>query len=708
MRKHRPSSGPSPSLPELRQDVQLHRGPHAQGRQVWLVYDPVRHRYFQISHRAFRLLSIWKPQPVQAFCKYASDLLVPPVNEAEVNELSAFIVSSNLAVDGPGGSAIAFAMQQKAVRQSLIWRIIHNYLFFKIALFKPHRFLVSTMPLVAPLYTRGAALVVLFASILGGYFASRQWEEFVATFLDFLSFEGALAYAMTLVVIKALHELGHAYTATRYGLRVNTMGVAFIVMMPLPYTDVTDAWRLGSRRQKMAINAAGLVVELCLAGLTAFLWVFLPDGPLRSAAFVTTSVSLVMGLMVNLNPLMRFDGYHLLADAWNVPNLQARSSALAVWRLREWLFGLGRPPPERFAPLQHTLLIIYAVSVFIYRQFVFIAIALTVYHMFFKVLGVILFGIEILWFILLPVLREFKEWWRVKDNILATRRGRVTLALLGVFVALFVVPWRGDVDFQAVATARSEFVVFAPRPAQVVEVHLDEQAQVSKGDRLMALQAPDMERDLRKARLQLALIRLRLQRIAGDPRELPERVVLNGELARAEEALAGLEKEKARLVILSPMDGIVRDVDVDLMAGEWIDPVSPVTRIVARGAPIARGYLDEDLLFRIGVGSAATFIPEDPLLPSLSGAVEQVVHTGARTIEWRYLSSVYGGAVASDATPRGDLQPRSGKHLVSVKLDAPEIAQVMRGTLHIAGKKESFATSVWRQILRVLVREAGA
>ncbi|NHW78486.1 site-2 protease family protein, partial [Escherichia coli] len=78
--------------------------------------------------------------------------------------------------------------------------------------------------------------------------------------------------------VKSLHELGHAFTAARYGLHVPAMGVAFMVLAPILYTDVTDAWRLSSRRQRMAIHAAGVIVELALASIALFAWALLPDG----------------------------------------------------------------------------------------------------------------------------------------------------------------------------------------------------------------------------------------------------------------------------------------------------------------------------------------------------------------------------------------------------------------------------------------------
>ncbi len=145
-----------------------------------------------------------------------------------------------------------------------------------------------------------------------------------------------------------------------------------------------------------------------------------------------------MGLMVNLNPLMRFDGYHLLADAWNVPNLQSRSNALARWWLREALFKIGHKPPESsFPPRKRSLLIVYAMLVWIYRFFLFLGIALVVYHMFFKALGIVLFLIEIVWFILLPIAHEIREWSNMRHEIVRTRRSWFTFGAVAICAVLF-------------------------------------------------------------------------------------------------------------------------------------------------------------------------------------------------------------------------------------------------------------------------------
>ncbi len=695
-------------LPDLRQDVRLFRGPGSTHHQTWLLYDPVRHRYFQISNEAYSLLALWRRESIDDFAAQASRALEREVPIAEIQELATFIVSANLTTDPPGSDPRAYARQELGAHRALIWRVIHNYLFFKIPIVRPERFLEKTLPLVAPLYTRSTAAAIMLISLIGLYFTSRQWDQFAVTFLDFVSLEGAVVYGLSLIAIKTLHELGHAYTATRLGVRVNTMGIAFMVLMPILYTDVTDAWRVRERRHKLAIDAAGIIVEIAIAGLSLFLWAFLPDGPMRSAAFAAATTSLALGLLVNLNPLMRFDGYHILADAWNFPNLDSRSRSMAVWWLRNALFGLGDPPPEKFPGRQRRALIFYAIAAWLYRQALFLGIALAVYHMFFKVLGVVLFLVEIIWFILLPAMREIREWWKMRSRIIQTRRTMITISIAGLVALLLFIPWSGTIALQAVLIAPSETVIFAPRPAQVKAAHLHNGASIKKGTLLLELASPDLNRQLAQAQLETKLTRLRLERIVGDEADRSRRTVLERELLRNLSRISALEAEIRRLTVRAPFDGLLRDVDPDLQPGEWLDATSPIARVVAIGSPVGTGYLDEGQIWRIRAGAPAVFVPEDTLMASISGHVTDRAMTGSHSIDIAYLASVYGGAVPSDKAPDGEIRPRSGKHVIRVAFDAPPISRVSRGTLRLVGEKESFASMLWRQVLKVLVRESTA
>jgi len=292
-------------------------------------------------------------------------------------------------------------------------------------------------------------MVIAGLGIIGLYFTSRQWDQFLATFWHFFTFQGFIFYGITLIALKSLHELGHAFTAHHFGARVPIIGIAFLVMFPVLYTDTTDAWRLRERRKRLLIDGGGMIVELGIACLALFLWSFLPDGPARSLAFFIATTSWTLSLLVNLNPCMRFDGYYLLSDFFNVQNLQKHGFDMGRWKMREILFGLGAPKPSPAAPLREAGLCTYAYITWVYRFFLFIGIAILVHHLFPKAIGIVLFSVEILWFIILPIWREMKNWWSFRMTILSTRRGRISLTCGIILLAIFALPWQNRISAPA-------------------------------------------------------------------------------------------------------------------------------------------------------------------------------------------------------------------------------------------------------------------
>ena len=220
--------------------------------------------------------------------------------------------------------------------------------------------------------------------IMGLYIVGRQWDEFTSTFLYFFNLQGMGFYFLSLVAIKVLHELAHAYTVVRYGSKVPTMGVAFLVMFPLLYTDTSDTWRVRSARERMHVGAAGMIVELYIACIATFCWGFLPDGVLKSAAFILATTSWTMSLFINSNIFMRFDGYYIFSDLLGIQNLQKRSTEIGKWKLTEVLFNTGLKPPESLPKSMLRKLYIYAWGVWVYRLFLFIGIAVLVYYFFLK------------------------------------------------------------------------------------------------------------------------------------------------------------------------------------------------------------------------------------------------------------------------------------------------------------------------------------
>ncbi len=376
-------------LPPLREDLRLVAGASAtDGSPTWVIVDPVRGQYFQIGWAAYQILSRWDAKSADEILAEVHADTICRATRADVEELLRFLYINHLMRDPPQGGYRAYVQQAEAGQQSWVTWLVHHYLFFKIPLLRPDRFLRATLPFVAWLYSRTVAWTLVGVGVVGLYLVSRQWDTFVATFLHFFTLRGLVLYGLCLAIVKVFHELGHAYTATRYGCRVPTMGIAVIVMMPMLYSDTSDAWKLTSRRQRVAIGAAGMIVECGLAAVALFMWSFLDDGVMRSLMFIVATTSLMVGAAINLNPFMRFDGYYVLADLLGFANLHDRAFAFGRWQLRRLLFGLDMPMPEPVTTTQRRFLVWFAWGVWAYRFMLFLGIALLVYHFFFKVLGV--------------------------------------------------------------------------------------------------------------------------------------------------------------------------------------------------------------------------------------------------------------------------------------------------------------------------------
>ena len=556
---------------------------------------------------------------------------------------------------------------------------------------------------------RHAAMIIATLGVIGLYLVSRQWEAFLGTYHHVFTLAGALSLGLVTILVKALHECGHAFVATRFGCRVPTVGVAFMVMVPLLYTDVTDAWRLGDRRARMIIDAAGIAVEIALACLALFAWPFLPEGPAKTAAFMVATASLIMTLGLNLNPFMRFDGYYLLADLWRVENLQPRAFALGRWRLRELLFAAGEPCPEVMSRRRLRLLAAYAWSTWAYRLITFTGIALLVYHMFFKALGIVLFLVEIVFFIALPVVRELNAWWRLRGHLWRTRRAAATgLAAVMLVGALFV-PWPVRIDIPAVLEWRDPVRLFPVRAARVASVEVVQGQDLPAGAILVTLDVPELVSQMALTRTRLAVTRLRLARRMADDEDRQQSLVLEDELRALASRLQGLEQEQALLTVRTPVPGRLLELNPGLHPGRWIAKTEPVAMVGKPGQWIMRGYAGEADLQRVAPGARGSFIAHESLLPPIDVELIEIAQAGAPSIELPELMSPHGGAIAVEEDRARRPVPVSAQYLATLapRSRIPPIDRVVRGTAVLEGAPESQAARAWRHVLAVFVRETG-
>lgn len=696
-------------LPSLRADLQLSpASPALDGSPQWTLADPLRGRYFKLGATAMRLLRHWQLGAAEQVLQAANREPGVPLGQGELEELLRFLRGHDLITSTDSEQRASYAAKAEQLQQSLWQRLLHQYLFFRIPLWRPDAFLDRTWPWLrrhGPNLLRVGLPLLL---CLGVFLAARDWERFIATFPHLFSLGGAVSFAIALTFAKLCHEFGHAYMAKRAGCRVQSMGLAFMVMLPMFYTDVSDAWRVNDRRSRLLIGAGGVLAELLLACIALLAWSLLPDGPARTAAFMLASATWITTLVINLNPFMRFDGYFLISDLWGVDNLQNRAFALCRWRLREALFGYGEPAPEPWSPNMQRKLLIWGYGSWLWRAALFIGIALAVYHMFFKLLGIFLMLVELAWFIGLPIWREMQEWSKRRAQA-DSRKVLITGLGLGAVLLVLIVPWRSSVEIPALLEASRASALHAPVAARLNAVHVRNGQSVTAGDVLLELDSPDLDSHQAIVRREIEILQLQLKRQAGRSETVADSAILEQNLAIAVAQYRGLTAQRQRLQLRAPHDGQVRDLPTDLTAGRWLSTQQPLLRVVEQQVRL-RGYLAEESLWRVEPGSNGHFIASaDPLRPALAVTLSEVDTTGAAYLDQAALASDHGGPIAVRRDEQQRAQPLQAQYGVRLTPQEPGVAltQPQLGVAILDGRRESIIAAVWRRVAALGVRESG-
>ncbi|KHT42558.1 HlyD family efflux transporter periplasmic adaptor subunit [Pectobacterium brasiliense] len=700
----------NPHLPPLRADLQLvESAPGINGAPQWVLSDPITGRYFTLTPSAIRLLRHWPLRQPQQILAAANSEPGLPLRVKELEQLLQFLRQHDLIAASDAEQRQRYLGKAQAMRTSLWKSVLHQYLFFRIPLWRPDPVLNRCWPW---LQRYGAPFLIwIFPLILllGLFLVSRDWVRYTHSFPHLFSLSGMAVFGLSLVFAKFIHELGHAFMAKRAGCRVQSMGVAFIVLFPLFYTDTTDAWKLKDRQARLLIGAGGILAELMLAVLALLAWALLPDGPARTAAFMLSSATWLTTLVVNLNPLMRFDGYFLLSDFWRVENLQERAYALCRWRLRESLFGHGHPAPENLSPSLQRKLLVWGYASWIWRFFLFFGIALVVYHFFIKVIGIGLMLVEIVWFIALPIAKEAYAWWSMRKSIhpIAFLRSALLCSTL-LFILLY--PWGGSVHIPAVLEAEKVSTLYSPVPAQVNLLHVTDGQRVDAGDILLELTSVDLDYRLDIERQRITQLQQQRQRGAARQETASEIQVMDRQLAEALARYRGLAAQRQRLTIRAPQAGVVRDLARDMTAGRWLTADTPLLRVVEPTQGRVVGYIPEESLMRTQEGMQGVFLADDPAFSRLDVTLHNIAPTGSAYLQQEMLASDRHGPIAVRRDNERNPQPVQAQYRVRFMVQEEQflpLQQPLRGSVILEGEKESILGTVWRRVAALGIRESG-
>lgn len=687
----------------VRPDLMLHKGGlRMDGNETYVVEDPVRGDHFELgeSEARFFMCLVTETDLNRAIDKLLRTTSLRPDVE-DIRDFLRMLQKEQLAVLPPE-MAIATAEMKEKKKPSAGAKLLKNYLFFKVPILRPNPLLDAIYPWLKPLWSRPFVFLYAVMGLVGLVFVAQQIELYLHNVSYLFTPRGAILFFLSLCLLKIMHEFGHALAARHFHLYVRRMGVALMVFMPILYTDVTDAWKLPSRRARMIIGAGGMLVEICVAAVSLFFWTILPDGIAKSLMFYMSGVSLLSTVMINLNPLMRFDGYYILMDYLRISNLRKRSLEMFKFYMRKILYGWRGPKPEEH-PWEQGM-VFFGIFSIIYRFIIFFSITLMIYHMMPKALGIpnLLFGIGLLF--LLPVFMEIftvlnqRKHWGSPVRLLGTILG------IGCLIGLLFVPFPRSEKLPGFFLYQNVAQLEASGKGRIATVLPELGAIVEKGDMLVRIQDNALEQNLKKQTYDLLQIEETLKNMGGGGEQGGYRKWL---IAERERLSKGIEKTKeflAQLEIRAPLSGRVLDVNETLRKGSYVSKQSYLATVGNDETYEVRAYAREKVfgdLKNEGIREAHVVF-QDLETTTEELRFQEMQDFPVSELPNDSLFDYAGGAIISAPAQRGKFRPKLAYY--PLLFSVPQSSNTLRHGTPCWVKVDGESASVMDDTLRLLWR----
>ncbi|HEY4372169.1 MAG TPA: biotin/lipoyl-binding protein [Burkholderiales bacterium] len=581
--------------PRLRAHAQVHR--HVYRGEIWYVLQDHSsgryHRFTAVANTIIGLMDgrrtvqeIWD----MAYLRLGQD--VPPQDEVIklMGDLHrADLLQSDVAPD------LGEIGRRRQQHQTMRWKqYFGNPTALRFPLFDPDRLLTRAMPWLKPLFGWGGVFLWLLVVGSALALAGMHWRELSAGSLERIFSTGNLFLMwLTFPVVKLLHELGHAISVKARGGEVHEMGIMLLLLMPIPYVDASATSAMPERRWRALVGAAGMLTELFVAAIATVCWVYMEPGVPRAVAYNIILIAGVSTLVFNGNPLLRYDGYYILSDWLEIPNLAQRANEYVGYLVKRKLFGVRGLEAPHTAPGERGWFLFYAPASFAYRMFVMVTIVLMVSSQLY-IIGVLLALWSLYTMLVMPLSRKIAEL--LTGAGLRAHRVRavsVTAALAGGALALlFLLPFPSYTPSEGVIWVPPSSEVRAPVNGEVMALVARPNQPVHRGDVLLRLDDPELR--ARRAAAAALVDEMEERYAAATATNRMQAAIVQEQLVQARAALEVADKRLADLQVRSPGDGtfiIERAADVtgtyvqrgDLMA-YVLQSVDSVRVVVSQAA----------------------------------------------------------------------------------------------------------------------------
>jgi putative peptide zinc metalloprotease protein len=664
-------------MPRLRSHVQIHR--HDYRGQTWyILQDRSTEKYHRFSPAAYLFIGLMNgKRTIQELWDLATNRLGDdaPGQEEVVQLLSQLHAADAIQCDVPPDTAEL--LQRRERQQRRVWqKRLFSIFAWQFPLFDPERMLQAGVGLIRPFVSWWGAVLWLSLVAPAAILAVVHWSDLTKDVLDqIMAPQNLLVLWLLFPIIKVLHEFGHAFAVKVFGGEVHEMGVMLLVLTPVPYVDASGSSAFRSKWHRILVGGAGMGVELILASFAMFIWLSAEPGTVKVLAYNTILIAGISTLIFNANPLLRFDGYYMLADYLEIPNLRSRANQYLGYLCERYLFGRkdAQAPPS--ARGERPWFVTYSVTSFVYRIFVVAAILLFLTDQF-LVLGLIFAILTGLTWVAFPIgkglgyLLGSPRLRRVRPRAL-TVTAAVLAAVVGL-VCLAPVPFRTRAE--GVVWIPDEAFVRAAQDGFVRDVVAAPGSRVHVGDVLIVCQDPELEAEERllAARLQEVLSRIR-QKV---PEDLVKAQILEEERKYYEESLRRTREKAAELTLRSRAEGTFVLPKVDDLPGHFVKHGELLGHVVELSTVTVRtivGQTDIDLIRHETQGVDVRVA--ERLSETLPARVARLVPAASEELPSPALGSEGGGKVPMD--PRDPKGQKAMRRMFQIDLQLPTDHRVL-------------------------------
>ena len=555
------------------------------GERWHILYDSFNNQFFRLRPEAYDFVSRLRPDRTveevweESLERYPDDA---PGQEDVIQLLTQLHFANLLYFEVPADSAKLFERYKKRRRREIRSKLL-SIMFIRIPLLDPENFLKRFLPVIKALLGPVGAIVWIAVVGTALKLVLDRFDAVMEQAQGILAPDNLILLYAGLVVIKTLHEFGHAMACRRFGGEVHTMGVMLLVFTPLPYMDATSSWSFQSRWHRAFVGGAGMIVEIFVAGLATFLWAYTGPGTLHSLAYNMMFIASVSTLLFNANPLLRFDGYYILSDLLEVPNLHTRSLKHLKHIVERYLFGCEDSHSPTRSLKEASWLSIFGVLSGIYRVIVFTGIILFVADKF-LLAGLLMAAMCVISWVVVPVFRLIK--YLASNPRLTRTRLRAVSVCGGIFFAvlffLAVCPFPNRFRAPGVMEAVQYIRVVNDAPGYVDAVLAPSGSNVHAGVPLIALSDQELEFEIEATNAQLEeTLALEQRALSGQTADLAP---IRKRMETIQAKLKDLRSQKASLIVRARESGVWAAPQSKEMVGAWIPRGSQIGEIVNQKA----------------------------------------------------------------------------------------------------------------------------